>query len=219
MVISLKLVFIHALILLLLLSFNTTSNSSFEKSAIKNSFVHKNLIPICCAWGPEIQNGVLTYSIIGQTGGGDKKIDNAVAKAVDSWNKNLKGIQIIKSFVPGNSDIFISFVSDGKTVAGKTVNSIDSNGFIRRSYITLSKDFFNRAFSSEQLEQVAEHEFGHALGLNHANFNGNLMSKQVNEGSNTISHCVVEAVNIANSWKILEGGISIHGPTKSFVTC
>ncbi|MGN6560282.1 MAG: matrixin family metalloprotease [Candidatus Nitrosocosmicus sp.] len=219
--ISFRLVFVPAVVLLIFLSFDATLNLSFEKSTVKNSFVNKDVIPICCAWGPEIQDGVLTYSILGQsgTGGGDKKIDNAVASAVNYWNKNLNGIQIVKSPVSNNADVFISFINDGKKVAGKTVNSIDSNGFIRKSYITLSKEFFNRPFSSGQLEQVAEHEFGHVLGLNHANFNGNLMSAQVNDGSKTISSCVIEAVNIANSWKIQDGGVSLHGPTKSFVTC
>ena len=220
MAISLKLVVIPAIVLMMLLSFHTTLNLSFEKSTSKNSFVNKDMIPICCAWGPELQDGVLTYSIVGQTGEkGDKKIDDAVANAVDAWNNNLKGIQIQKSPVSNNADIFVSFINDGKRVAGKTVNSIDSNGFIRKSYITLSKEFFNRPFSSGQLEQVAEHEFGHVLGLNHANFNGNLMSAQVDKGSKTISPCVIEAVNIANSWKLQEGGVLPHGPTKSFVTC
>lgn len=217
---SLKQIIISTIILILFISHNN-SNFSFAKAHVKNNFANKNIIPICCAWGPEIQDGVLTYSILGQsgTGGGDKKIDNAVASAVNSWNKNLNGIQIVKSPVSNNADVFISFINDGKKVAGKTVNSIDSNGFIRKSYITLSKEFFNRPFSSGQLEQVAEHEFGHVLGLNHANFNGNLMSAQVNDGSKTISSCVIEAVNIANSWKIQDGGVSLHGPTKSFVTC
>ena len=119
----------------------------------------------------------------------------------------------------GNENVVISFINDGKKVAGKTINSIDNNGFIRKSYITLSKEFFNHSFSNSQLEQVAEHEFGHVLGLNHANFNGNLMTSQVDKGSKTISPCVIEAVNVANAWKLKDGGVSIHGPTQTFVTC
>ncbi len=104
-------------------------------------------------------------------------------------------------------------------MAGKTVNSIDNNGFIRKSYVILSKVSFNQPFSPNQLEQVAEHELGHVLGLNHANFNGNLMSSQVELGSSTISSCVIDAVNTANAWMLKEGGISLHSLTKKFVKC
>lgn len=206
-------------LLALSLLFNISFDLSFEKSKEKNSFVDKDVIPICCAWGPELQKGILIYSI--QDESGNKKITDAVTKAAEKWNENLNGIQLLKSTSPsvGNENIVISFINDGKKVAGKTINSIDSNGFIRKSYITLSKEFFDHPFSNSQLEQVAEHEFGHVLGLNHANFNGNLMSSQVDKGSKTISPCVIEAVNVANAWKLKDGGVSIHGPTQPFVAC
>ena len=217
--ISLKSMIFSAMVLLVLILFNHSFNLSFEKSEEKNSFVDKDIIPICCAWGPELQKGVLTYSIQGEKD--DEKITDAVTKAAEKWNENLNGIQLLKTTASptGNENVVISFLNDGKKVAGKTINSIDNNGFIRKSYITLSKEFFNHPFSNSQLEQVAEHEFGHVLGLNHANFNGNLMSSQVNEGSKTISSCVIEAVNVANAWKLKDGGVSIHGPTQAFVTC
>ena len=216
--ISLKSMIFSAMVLLVLILFSHSFNLSFEKSGEKNSFVDKDIIPICCAWGPELQKGVLNYSIQGESG--DKKITDAVTKAAEKWNENLNGIQLLKTTPPtGNENIVISFINDGKKIAGKTINSIDNNGFIRKSYITLSKEFFNHPFSNSQLEQVAEHEFGHVLGLNHANFNGNLMTSQVDKGSKTMSPCVIEAVNVANAWKLKDGGVSIHGPTQAFVTC
>ncbi len=216
--ISLKSVIFSAMMLLVLSLFNHSFNLSFEKSKEKNSFEDEDIIPICCAWGPELQKGVLTYSI--QGGSDDKKIIDAVTKAAEKWNENLNGIQFLKTTSPtGNEDIVISFINDGKKVAGKTINSIDSHGFIRKSYITLSKEFFNHSFSNSQLEQVAEHEFGHVLGLNHANFNGNLMTNQVNIASAIISPCEIEAVNTANAWETNDDGDSIHGPTKKFVAC
>jgi len=217
--IFLKSMIFSAMVLLVLILFNHSFNLSFEKSGEKNSFVDKDIIPICCAWGPELQKGVLTYSIQGEND--DEKITDAVTKAAEKWNENLNGIQLLKTTAPptGNENVVISFINDGKKVAGKTINSIDNNGFIRKSYITLSKEYFNHSFSNSQLEQVAEHEFGHVLGLNHANFNGNLMTSQVDKGSKTMSPCVIEAVNVANAWKLKDGGVSIHGPAQAFVTC
>jgi hypothetical protein len=218
MKIPLKLMFVTSISVLLIFTlFHSNLKLSFEKTKVKNSFADKNVIPICCAWGPELQKGFLTYSIQGK--GSDKKIIDGVTNAVESWNKNLHGIQIKKTTSAGNGDILISVIRDGKQVAGKTVNSIDSNGFIRKSYVTLSKVSFNEPFSPTQLEQVAEHELGHVLGLNHANFNGNLMSSQVQAGSAIISSCVIDAVNTANAWMLKDGGVSLHGPTKTSVRC
>ena len=208
-----KLMSISIIVLIVFTFLNNNIGISIAKDKIKNSFVNKNLIPICCTWGIEMKGGILTYSF----NGGDKKVENAVIKAIDSWNKNLKGLEFKKTNSDGN--IIISFTNDGKKVAGKTVKSIDSNGFIRKSYVTLSKKSFNRQFSPAEIELVAKHEFGHVLGLNHANFNGNLMTSQVNKGSGTISSCVIEAVKTANEWKLKEGGVSIHKPTKSYVIC
>ena len=55
--ISLKSMIFSAMVLLVLILFNHSFNLSFEKSEEKNSFVDKDIIPICCAWGPELQKG------------------------------------------------------------------------------------------------------------------------------------------------------------------
>ncbi len=213
MSIYLKLIFPFGIVLLTIALFDTTVNLTFAKPHGNNGFGNKNVIPICCAWGPELQSGILTYSIQG----GDKKTDDGVTKAVNSWNKVLNGLEFKKT--TGNGNIIISFINDGKKVAGKTINSIDSNGFIRQSYVTLSKKYFNHPFTTAQIDLVTKHEFGHVLGLQHANFNGNLMTSQVNTGSGAISSCVIDAVNTANAWKLEEGGVSMHGPTKKYVIC
>ena len=71
MSIYLKLIFTFAIVLLTFVLFNNTLNLTFAKPHGNNGFVNQNIIPICCAWGPELQSGILTYSIQG----GDKKID------------------------------------------------------------------------------------------------------------------------------------------------
>ena len=179
-----------------------------------NGFVNGNVIQICCAWGPELKSGVLTYSI----DGGDKKTVDAVNNAIDAWNQNLGKIKFVKSS-SDDENVKISFKGEGKIIAGKTINSVDRDGFIRQSHIIISKESFDKKFSLLQIEQITKHELGHVLGLRHANFNGNLMTNQVNIASAVISPCVLEAVNTANAWKLSDDGDSIHGPTKKFVAC
>ena len=152
-----------------------------------NNFSDKDVIQICCAWGYELADGLLTYSI--ETDDDDLK--DAVRNAVDSWNEGLTGITLTET--DDNEDIKISFKNDGKRIAGKTVNYFDQFGFIRQSHITVSEESYDRDFSSSQIEQITLHELGHVLGLDHANFRGNLMTERVDIGSPTISSCEIEA--------------------------
>ncbi len=45
--------------------FGNNLNISFEifRDKNKNNFADKNTIPNCCAWRPELKDGVLTYTI------------------------------------------------------------------------------------------------------------------------------------------------------------
>ncbi len=72
-----------------------------------NSFSDKNMIQICCAWGYELADGLLTYSI-----DSDDDLQDAVRNAVDSWNGGLSGITLVET--DDNEDLKISFKNDGK---------------------------------------------------------------------------------------------------------
>ena len=174
----------------------------------------KEVILICCTWGYELADGLLTYSI--DTDNDDDELKDAVRNAVDSWNYGLKGITLVET--DDNEDIKISFKNDGKRIAGKTVNFFDQFGFIRQSHITVSEESYDRDFSSSQIEQIALHEMGHVLGLDHANFRGNLMTERVDIGSPTISSCEIEAVHIANAWKV-NGGDTMYLPRENYMEC
>ena len=52
---------------------------------------------------------------------------------------------------------------------------------------------------------MAEHELGHCLGLGHASWDTDLMSPVVNDATE-ISDCHVEAVRLANAWKLVDDG-------------
>ena len=98
------------------------------------------------------------------------------------------------------------------------INYFDRFGFIRQSEIIVSEESYDRDFSSSQIEQITLHELGHVLGLEHANFRGNLMTERVDIGSTTISSCEIQAVNIANSWKI-NGGNTMYLPQEKYIEC
>lgn len=59
---------------------------------------------------------------------------------------------------------------------------------------------------------VAKQVTGHALGLGHANFYGNLMAETVNDGTATVPECEINAVATANDWKL---GENINANTDS----
>ena len=193
------------------------NHSSFVKGDDDddNDFSDKDVIQICCAWGYELADGLLTYSIETDDNE-DDDLKDAVRNAVDSWNEGLTGITLIES--DDNEDIKISFKNDGKRIAGKTVNYFDQFGFIRQSHITVSEESYDRDFSPSQIEQITLHELGHVLGLDHANFGGNLMTERVDIGSPSISSCEIEAVHIANAWRV-NGGDSMYLPRENYMEC
>lgn len=177
-----------------------------------NDFSDKNIIQICCTWGYELADGTLTYSIDSE----DDDLQHGVRSAVESWNEGLTGIRLVET--DGNEDIKISFKNDGKKVAGKTVNYFDHFGFVRQSHVTVSEESYDRDFNPSQIEQITLHELGHVLGLDHANFRGNLMTERVDIGSPTISSCELEGVNIANEWRVSNAD-EMYLPKEKFIEC
>lgn len=187
---------------------------SKDKDQNNDKYKDKDVIVICCTWGPELSDRILTYSIKDDSSEGNK---DAVRKAAEAWNSVLNGIKFVESH--NNNEIEISFKNDGKKIAGKTVNYFDYNGLIRKSEVIISEESYNRDFSENQIEQIAKHELGHVLGLGHANFNGNLMTDKVNKGNGKISSCEIKAVEIANSWIFNGQSDSIYPPSKKYITC
>lgn len=179
-----------------------------------NDYKDKEVIVICCTWGPELADGILTYSIKDDSSEGNQ---DAIRKAAAEWNSKLNAIKFVES--DHNNEIQISFKNDGKKIAGKTVNYFDYNGLIRKSDIVISEQSYNRDFSKNQIEQIAKHELGHVLGLGHANFNGNLMTDKVNKGNGKISDCEIQAVKYANAWIFSGQGNSIYPPSKKYISC
>ena len=69
------------------------------------------------------------------------------------------------------------------------------------------------------LEQVTKHELGHALGLDHSGFAGDLMFPLVDPTLAPITPCNLAAVREANRGKLLEGSSEPRRPVRPVVSC
>jgi len=96
---------------------------------------------------------------------------------------------------------------------------LDNGRIIQNVEITISKSAFGNAFSDQLIKQIAKHEMGHALGLAHANFNNNLMTAKINDGTADISVCEINAVLEANRWKLLDNQNNPRTSDHNYVVC
>jgi predicted Zn-dependent protease len=180
-------------------------------------FKEKNAIKICCAWSDKLADGVLSYNIIGR---GNKEVKQAVRDAIHEWDTAIQGLEFTE--ISGKNtpaDIELKFTKGGGHVAGKSVVSFDRNRFIENVKITISKTAFGNAFNNQMVKQITKHEMGHALGLAHANFQGNLMTAKINDGTAEISECEINAVQEANRWKLLDNQSNPRTPDHNYVVC
>ena len=211
---------ISILTALVSLSYFSLLPSYFYNQYANAAAVHSSLgLQICCSWGNEIANGVLTYRI---DNGANSKVIQAVHQAVDEWNSkvpNIKLQEVTDSKTPADIDIStnskapkvthaISMVgpkiSSGKNLKlvapGESQISFDSRGFITHVDISVSTKALGNSISASELESIAKHEIGHAYGIGHTNFIGDLMSPVLTPSTNTnISQCDVNAIEEANS--------------------
>jgi Matrixin len=198
-----------------------------------------HFIQICCAWGDKLTNGILTY----QVHGGDSTARQAVFSAIQNWNSQLTGVKLVEasSSSGGDStnvaqpDIEVSILKSLKVfgnthhrvssslggnsrlmIGGLSQDSFDGNGFLTHVKITIPTNLL-----SDNIEQIAEHEMGHALGLGHANFVGDLMFPIANFQTGGISQCDVSAVLEANHWKLSgsDTTMSPQMPQANYIEC
>jgi Matrixin len=205
------------------------SNYSSVRASTDNDnedFEDQNLIQVCCAWGGELQDGILTYKVDEDDISDEEKA--VVQDAVEEWDTKIDRLELEEA--PDSSDITIEF-ADGNDnheekeegIAGMTMITFYEDGFIGKVEIIINKRIQDYEFDTETIGQIAKHEMGHALGLGHANFDANLMAERVNHGTGFVSECETKAVIEANYWKLgqneEDNNLTPHYPQQDSVVC
>ena len=178
-------------------------------------------IPICCAWNGNLVHGTLTYTI----SSGDATVQSWINTGVQAWpgavnaDHSVKHNLVLSPASGRTGDIDIRFKNGGGNIQGTTSWSFDSAGFISHARISISGKAFGTPNGEQLVEQITKHEMGHALGLEHADFNGDLMSTTLTNGSPNISTCDVNGVVIAQHWYLVDGSTAPAAPPQQTVTC
>lgn len=186
-------------------------------------FEEQNTIQICCVWGHNMQDGILTYYIDAESSTKQQQVK--VRNAIQEWDRNIDTLKLEETFSKKNGEVLIEFQEEykenrsEKRAVGQSINSLDNNGFIDKVQIIVYRGTSEYQFDEGIIQRIVEHEIGHALGLGHANFDGNLMAEKVNDGTENISECEIKAVLKANYWKLIAKSTNPIMPEKNEVVC
>jgi hypothetical protein len=64
------------------------------RSSLHKITVGEGTIQICCSWGDQITDGILTYKIIDSS---NSQVVNVVHQAIDEWNSKVSNIKLQES--------------------------------------------------------------------------------------------------------------------------
>lgn len=172
------------------------SFSAFKDLTSEN----QNILEVCCTWGKSLDDGVLTF----HTNNSDHfATDSIVKNSFDQWSSKLGKVKFLEVQNASSADVLISFEDKGEKTVGQTTNVLNDKGFIKRVNIRISINFNDVRMGEDTINLVITHEIGHALGLGHSNFH-DLMNPIVNYQNTVITNCEIDAVLLANNWKLVK---------------
>lgn len=157
-------------------------------------------IDLCCTWGSELKDNVLTYNIEK----GSKDLEKITESAFSEWENNLNNIHFKNVKDNDAADIEIKFKKGNINKGGEAEIYFDQNRFIDYVKISVSKTSNGTELNQTILEHIIKHEIGHALGLGHSQFRHSIMYPIVDQTVIEISRCEIDAVKDANNWKFIE---------------
>ena len=171
------------------------------------------VIKLCCAWGRQLDDGNLTFAFTS----GDGATVDVMRAAVAAWDAALPELTLTEVAPDQRPDITIRYGGVTRRTQGVAVTSFDRNGLTRKVEITIEGN--PAPANRDALDQITKHEFGHALGIGHSQFEGDLMSPAVDPASQPIPDCNLQAAREANRWKLLNLSSTPRRPVRKAIIC
>jgi hypothetical protein len=132
-------------------------------------FEVQNIIKICCTWGLNLLDGILTYYT--DTKSSTKQQQDEVRNAVQEWDRNIDPLKLKESLNEKDGDILIEFQEEyegngrEERALGQSINKFDNSSFIDKVQIIVYRGTSEYKFDEDMIQRIVEHEMGHALGI------------------------------------------------------